>query len=204
MSGTLTPTPYQTVLDATGVAVPNAQIWTWEAGGTVPAATYTDPDLNPVTHANGNPILAGSDGRFIAYLVPGQSYCFEYQTALGVPIETVDNIEAVPSSSANLDVLGIAGTTITAGQGVYLSAGDGGLNAGQWYPWDATTNPYSSTLPEIGMAPEAIVSGATGTIRRGGRVEGLSGLTAGTDYYISTTAGALTATPPTLARLKLA
>lgn len=53
----------------------------------------------------------------------------------------------------------------------------------------------------VGLAPASIASGESGSIRIAGRVTGLSGLTAGVSYYVSTTAGALTSTRPTFARL---
>jgi hypothetical protein len=45
-----------------------------------------------------------------------------------------------------------------------------------------------------------IANGAEGTFRLSGRMEGFSGLTPGADYYLSATAGAITATAPANAR----
>jgi phage terminase large subunit len=57
MAGTLTPTPYQTVLDADGVSVSGALIYTYTGGTTTLASTYTTSAL---TVANANPIVADS------------------------------------------------------------------------------------------------------------------------------------------------
>ena len=58
----------------------------------------------------------------------------------------------------------------------------------------------SNTASQIGIATAAIASAADGTIRLSGRITGLSALTAGEDYYVSATEGALTTTPPTNGR----
>jgi hypothetical protein len=190
-TGTLTPSPYQTVLDANGNPVSGAKITTYVAGTVTPATTYTDVAL---TVANTNPIIADSAGRYVAYLSPGSSYKFVITTSAGVAVATQDNIATVPPTNINLDVTGTAGETISAGQAVYLSDGSGSKTAGSWYKAD-NTNAYSSTVPEVGMAPAAITSGATGTVRLAGQVTGLAALVVGTTYYVSTS-GAITATPP--------
>ena len=48
----------------------------------------------------------------------------------------------------------------------------------------------------VGFAPSAISNGASGTINFEGTISGLSGLTIGATYYLATTAGGITATPP--------
>ena len=187
---TLAPAAYQTVLDSTGNPVSGACIWTYLAGSSTPAATYSDTNGT----ANGNPIQADSAGRFTAYLVTGNSYKFVVEAACTPPahgstIRTQDNISAVPQSANNIDLTGTAGETITAGQAVYLSDGSGGKNAGQWYKAD-TGNAYSSSLPEIGIAVANIASGSTGPIRIHGLMTGLTSLAIGSTYYVGT-AGAL-------------
>jgi hypothetical protein len=196
-SGTLTPTPYQTVFDANGDPVSGALINTYLAGTTTPVATYTDVGL---TVANANPIVADSSGRYVAFLSPGGSYKYVITTALGAAIRTVDNITAVPASSASLDVSGIAGETLAAGKAVYLSDGSGGKTAGKWYLADPANTYSSSAAVAVGMTPAAIATDATGSIRLAGGMTGLSSLTVGSTYYASTS-GALTATQPTNARI---
>ena len=201
-TGTITPSPFQLILDNSGNPVNAGCIWTYTAGTSTPVATYTDVALSV---ANANPIIASTAGRFTAFLTPGLSYKFTYEntpcsaSAHGSTLVTADNIAATPPSAANVDTTGTAGEALTAGQVAYLSDGSGGKTPGQWYKADSA-NPYSSTTNLIAMIPTAISSGATGTIRITGAVTGLSSLTVGATYYVSTT-GALTSTAPTNRRV---
>lgn len=194
-TGTISPSPYLTVLDNNGNPASLACVWTYTAGTSTPVATYTDVALSV---ANANPIIASTAGRFTAFLTPGVSYKFIIELAPcssiahGTTLVTADNIAAMPTTSSGIDVLGTAGETFTAGQAAYLSDGSGGKNAGQWYRAD-TANGYSSTTPMVGLAPSAITSGSSGTIRLSGAVTGLSSLTIGARYYVSTS-GTITTT----------
>lgn len=190
-TGTITPSPFQTVLDNNGAIAVNAKIYTYVAGTSTQAATWSDQAM---TVSNGNPIIADGSGRFVAYLLPGASYKFVYQTSDGGAIKTVDNIAATPTTSAGVDIIGTAGEALSSGQAVYLSDGSGSKSPGQWYRADSA-NTYSSTLPVVGVVPAAISAAQQGTIRIAGSVTGLSSLSVGLDYYVGT-AGALTLTPP--------
>lgn len=192
-TGTLTPTPYQTTFDSNGDPVSGAKIYTYLAGTTTPAPTYTDVGL---TVANANPIIADSSGRWVAFLSPGASYKFIVKDSADVTIRTQDNISTVPPSSSNLDITGIAGEALTAGMPVYLSNGSGSKVAGSWYQTNAI-NAYSSTTSIVGFVPADIANGASGTIRLAGIMTGLSSLTVGSTYYLAATAGAITLTAPT-------
>lgn len=201
VTGTLTPIPYLTIVDGNGASISGACIWTYVAGTSTPVTTWTDKALSV---ANTNPVQADGSGRAVIYLLPGSSYKFVVETACtppahGTTIRTQDNIDAVPASASALDVSGTAGETLTAGQAVYLADGSGGKTAGLWYKAD-TGNPYSSTTPLLGMATSNIATSAIGSIRLGGQITGLSSLTVGALYYIST-GGAITTTPPTTRRL---
>lgn len=198
-TGTLAPAPYQTVLDNDGVSLSGALVYTYIAGTTTPIDTFSASDLT-VPNTNANPIVADAAGRFVAYLTPGLSYKFLYKTATGTTIRTCDNIGSVATSTVDLDVTGTAGVSIAAGEVAYLSDGSGGLTAGRWYLADADLV-YGSLTCEIGVASAAIASSASGAIRVGGRMAGLTGLSAGANYYVSATAGALTTTAPANARL---
>lgn len=200
-SYTIAPSPFQTALNNSGVIINNACIWTYSAGTTTPATTYLD---NAGT-TNTNPIRSDSAGRFTVYLLAGTSYKFVYEGACtppahGTTLRTADNISGVPAASATVDVQGVAGETLSAGQAVYLSDGSGGKVAGQWYKADSTNSYSSVAAVVVGLAPTAIVTGATGTIRLAGSVMGLVALTPGTRYFVGV-AGALTATSPTNARV---
>lgn len=183
--------------DDSGVLCANCTLDTWASGTTTDQATYTDSAL---TTENANPITLSSAGRATIFL-SANNYRFRLQTSAGVTIWDVDNVSYVPSGAGNTDVTAVAGVAITAGQVVYLSDGSGALTAGRWYLADSD-NTYSSTsAPLVGIAVGAIASAGTGTVRLSGRITGLTSLTAGESYFISATAGALTGTPPTNARL---
>lgn len=198
---TIAPPPFQTELDNSGVIVVGGCVWTYAAGTTTPIATYSNNSGTP----NTNPIVADTSGRFTAYLLAGTNYKFVYETACTSPahgsvLRTADNIAGVPASAATVDVSGVAGETISAGQAVYLSDGSGSKVPGSWYKADSTNSYSSVAAVAVGLAPSAIVSGATGTIRLAGSVTGLTALTPGTRYYVGVS-GALTATAPTNARV---
>ena len=199
MAGTLTPTPFQTVLDTDGVAVSGALIYTYVGGTTTNATTYADASL---ATANANPIVADAAGRFVAYLPAGGNFKFLYKTAAGATIEEQDNILSVPGAAVNLDIEGTVGEAVTAGQVCYLSSGAEAvpLTAGLWYLTDADAA-ATSTLPQsVGIAVSAIAINTAGTIRLAGTATTASAVVVGSTYYASATAGAITATAPALPR----
>ena len=79
--------------DNDGVPLAGGLIYTYDAGTTTPAATYTDSSA--VTN-NTNPIVLDSAGRTPAqvWLTAGSSYKFILKTSAGVTIKTDDNIFA--------------------------------------------------------------------------------------------------------------
>lgn len=207
-TGTIIPFITQYFTDANGNPLNGGKLCTYAAGTSTPQATYSDVTLMT---PNANPVILASNGRPTtgAIYLLATSYKFELRTAGSSPLEcttgtvlwTLDNVSSIPTVSGNVDVTGTAGEAITAGDVVYLSDGSGALTAGRWYKADSD-NTYSSSLAGvIGLAPSAISSGASGSIRLVGRVTGLSGLSAGTTYYVSATAGGLTSTAPTNRRL---
>ena len=199
MAGTLTPTPFQTVLDTDGVAVSGALIYTYVGGTTTAAATYTTSALSV---ANANPIVADAAGRFVAYLPAGGNFKFLYKTAAGATIEEQDNILSVPGAAVNLDIEGTVGQAVTAGQVCYLSTGAEAtpLTAGLWYLTDADFAPTSTTCQSVGVAVSAIAINTAGTIRLAGTATMATAVVIGSTYYVSATAGAITATAPALSR----
>lgn len=204
---TLSPVAWQVFLDLSGNPIAGGCLFTFAAGGTTPQLTYTD---SGGSSANTDPIELDSAGRVPSgFFLSPTSYRFDLYNpgtapGCGTPgslIRSQDNIRSI-SPFANLDIAGTAGQAISAGDVVYLSNGSGALTAGRWYKADATNTYSSSTAVSIGMAPSAISSGVSGTIRLAGSVTmPAATLTAGTDYYASSTPGALTATAPTNARL---
>ena len=199
---TLSPSPWFTGLDNNGVIVSGGCLWTYAAGTTTPIATYTSASGGT---PNSNPIILDSAGRSTIYLLGGQSYKFVLEnvpcsvSSHGVVLRTQDAIGSVPTSASNVTFLGTAGVNLTAEEAVYLSDGSGGQTQGLWYAADST-NVYSSTAPVVGISTAAIASASMGAIQIGGQVTGLSVLAVGSDYFLST-AGALTTTPPSNARL---
>jgi hypothetical protein len=205
-----TPVPYviPQYFDANGDPLASGGICTFEAGTTTLATVYTDSALS-VAHPN--PVRLNAAGRptvsnvtLPIFLSPGRAYKFVLKDATvttcspdtGVTLWSVDNIQAVPGSGSSLDTTGTAGEAIAAGDVVYLSTGAGALTAGQWYKADADLVYKSIGAFQIGVAPSAIASGASGTIRLGGAVTVTGPLAAGSAYYASATAGAMTTTPP--------
>lgn len=198
-SYTIAPSPFLTVLDNSGNVVNLGCVWTYSAGTSTAATTYSDTSGTP----NSNPVIADSAGRVTIYLTPGSSYKLVFEnvpcssSSHGTVLRTADNIGAVPVSGLNVDISGTAGASLSAGDVVYVSDGSGSLNAGQWYQADAD-NTYSSTASvTIGIATAAVTATNSGSFRTTGRVTGLTGLSSGEIYYASATAGALTSTPPT-------
>lgn len=203
MSLTLSPVARQQFFDNSGNPVSGGYLYTYEAGTTTAQATYADD--GQVT-ANTNPIELNSAGRPTTngstecgiYLLP-TGYKFVLKDSAGATIWTQDDVLAVPAASVDTDVSAEAGENITVGDVVYWSDGSGGNTAGLVYKADADLS-YASLTPEIGLAVATIASGASGTVRIAGRMTGLSALTPGALYYVSGTAGELTATAPGNAR----
>jgi hypothetical protein len=195
-TGTVMPSPVFTGFDSNGDPVSGGLLYVYDAGTSTPATTYSDVNL---TIANANPVVLNSAGRAVVYLA-GASYKFVLKTAAGATVWSQDNVSSVAPFSVNLDITGTAGEAIAAGDVVYLATGSGGTTAGRWYLADADAADSSST-PQVGMAPAAISSGASGAIRLLGQVSVTGPLTVGATYYVSGTAGALSSTAGTFSRV---
>jgi hypothetical protein len=89
-------------------------------------------------------------------------------------------------------VQGTSGEAITAGDGVYLKASDGKL-------WKTDSDADESTFSFVGIAITTVGAAdlAVEYAPPGHVVSGLAGLTAGSPYYVTGTAGTLTTTPGT-------
>jgi hypothetical protein len=194
----LAPVIKHTFFTNAGAPAIGYRLFSYVAGTTTKLATYSNAAL---TVANTNPIILDSAGRASIFL-SADSYKFVLAPDTPaddpptVPIWTMDNISAVAELTTNQDIVAVAGENIAAGNSVYISDGSGGKTSGRWYKADADDTYSSSAALLVGMAPYAITSGATGVVRISGRITGLSSLTAGATYYISATAGAITATAP--------
>ena len=171
------------------------KLFSYDAGTTTKRTTYSDSALSS---ANDNPIILDAFGRASVYLLP-QRYKFVLAPPndSDPPIAPMWTADQVPSAGeANTyDVPGTAGETLTANDLCYLS--DGGVGtAGRWYKADADEVLTSKQEYALGFVIAGVASGAEGTFRRDGIVTGLSGLTPGAVYYVSTTPGVITTTTP--------
>lgn len=194
----------QQFFDNNGAPLASGTLEFYDSGTTTARAVFSDADLNvsagtTVTlNSAGFPTVAGSE---IAIFLSPVAYRVVVLNSAGTTLRTVDGVYALQTaSSVNLDISdAVAGEALSAGDLCYLSDGAGSRTDGRWYRADADTYAYSLHT-QLGFAPSAITSGATGTIRTGGVITGLSGLTAGDTYYVSGTAGQITATAPANAR----
>ncbi len=196
-TGTIMPSPVFTGFDSNGDPLSGGLLYTYVAGTTTAQTTYSDVGL---TTANANPVALSSAGRATVYLPPGQSFKFVLKTSAGATVWTTDNVSSIPTSTADLEVSGLAGEVITDRDVCYLSDGAGSRTAGRWYKVDADLDYASSLATLIGVATSDMTTGEAGAFRLGGSVDGYSGLTAGAAYYASATAGGITATAPTRKR----
>ena len=197
-TGTVIPAPVFTAIDANGDPVSGGKLYTYVAGTTTPQKTYSNVGL---TSENANPVVMDSSGRATIYVTTGSSFKYLLKTSADVTLWTADNIGAVPKSTATVDITITAGEAITALNAVYISQGDGSKTAGRGYKTDADNDYASTTAVVVGLAPSAIASGETGSLRISGSLGGYTGLTAGSKQYASATAGALTESAPSNAKI---
>ncbi len=192
--GTVMPVPRAAFYDNNGAPCNGCTLDAWAAGTTTPQATYSDAAL---TTANANPVVLDSAGRATIFL-SATSYRFRLSTSAGVVLWTQDNIDSVPSGNGlNADILGTVNAAVSARDCLVLSNGDGSRTAGQWYRCDADDADVSARPEFVGFAVNAISASGSGLIRIKGAMGSFSGLTAGSTYYMSGTAGSITATVPT-------
>jgi hypothetical protein len=98
MSTSLAPNVFAQYLDDNGEVLAGGKIYTYVAGTSTPAATYTDYDgLTP----NTNPIVLDAAGRPSSGIWLGTGlYKFILKDANDVTLDTVDNVAAAGSGSA--------------------------------------------------------------------------------------------------------
>lgn len=195
---TLSPSPWLTFEHADGSPVSGGQLYTFQAGQGPAATTYLSSSGTP----NTNPIILDAAGRASIFLAPGSYFYALYDSVAngGALIKTQDNIAAIGGSTNQQTIPGIAGATLTDGQVCYLSDGSGALTVGRWYPAQAN-NAYSSTTPYVAFVIGATTSGTIGAFLPIGQVISGITVTVGLDYFIdASTPGAITSTPPALAR----
>jgi hypothetical protein len=101
----LTPTPKMQFLAANGEPLVGGKVYTYQAGTTLPQATYTD---NTGNTANSNPVILNSRGEASIWL-GSSNYKFKLTDANNVEIWTVDYISgpisgASPTLSGNVTI----------------------------------------------------------------------------------------------------
>jgi hypothetical protein len=95
--------------DNSGVPLAGGLLYTYEAGTTTPAATYT---TNAGTIANTNPIILDAAGRPPSEIwLANQPYKLVLKTSTGVLIWTMDNITGLPSAGSQNDLVATQGQT---------------------------------------------------------------------------------------------
>jgi len=153
-----------------GVPLAGGKLYTYTAGTTTPAATYT---TSAGTVANTNPIILNSAGRLTneIWLTSTVSYKFILQTSTNVVIGTYDNIPGINdfgSLSAYLATYlaapaAIGGTTPAAGAFTTLSATSTVSGAG-FTAFAASPPSIGNTAPAAGafttLSATSTVSGA--------------------------------------------
>jgi microcystin-dependent protein len=107
----------------TGLPLNGGFIYTYQAGSTTPATTYSD---NAETIANTNPIQLGTDGRpqVEIWLTYGINYKFVLADSANSVIQTYDNLYGI------IGVQGSSGTTIPSGLITMWSGSIGSIPTG--------------------------------------------------------------------------
>jgi hypothetical protein len=110
--------------DANGLPLNGGFIYTYQAGSTTPASTYT---TNSGAVANTNPIVLGSDGRppQEIWLTEGSSYKFVLTDSTNVVIGTYDNLYGIVNAAP-------AANPVPAGAIIMWSGSIGSIPAGYY------------------------------------------------------------------------
>jgi len=170
-------------------------LFAYEAGTSTKLNTYTTSAL---TVANTNPVVLDSAGRAAIFIKP-QAYkiVLAPSTDTDPPtaaVWTVDNVSDTPS--LNIDATVTTSGLAAAGSWYCLLAGYSGI----WYPVDASQSKYSTGASAIGYCVSVV--DATHAVMRLSGISNDTGLSPGSNYYISAVAGELTAACP-LANVRL-
>ena len=115
----LSPTPKQQIFGSDGAPLVGGKIYTYLAGTSTPATTYTDFGAGT---ANTNPIILDSYGQANIWLLSSTSYKFVVKTATDTLLYTVDNISTPLDISALASPPPIGNTTPNTGAFTTLSA----------------------------------------------------------------------------------
>ena len=128
-----------------GAPLAGGLLYTYQAGTTTPAATYTTA---AGTVANSNPIVLDAAGRPPSEIWLDGAYKFVLYTSASVLLWTMDNLSGLPSARSQ------AYATATAGQtaftvGFTYTVGDNSLNVLVNGCKQITTLNYTETSPTV-------------------------------------------------------
>jgi len=133
-----------------GLPLAGGKLYTYVAGGTTPAATYTS---SSGTTPHANPIILDSAGRVPSevWLTTSASYKFILKTAANVEIWTKDNIPGILASN----------TIINSGQVAYTAPGTGGVakTVGNVLDENVRADDYSTVQQAVNYASSLTVTG---------------------------------------------
>lgn len=212
----LSPTPKQQIFGSDGAPLVGGKIYTYAAGTTTPAATYTDYSAGT---ANTNPIILDSYGQANIWLLSATSYKFVVKTATDTLLYTVDNIStpldisalASPPPIGNTTPNTGAFTTLTASGAVTLTGlGAMKLNAGTTADRPTPSNGMiryntstalmegyiNSAWKNLALGDAVVTSVATGTGLTGGPITSTG--TIAIDSTVVTLTGTQTLTNKTI------
>ena len=135
----------------------------------------------------------------------------------GSAVQVLDEGVSLTADVASIDFVGagVVATTVGAAVTVTIAGGGGatldhdvnqtthGFSVNEWVYHNGTIYALADasaagTAESIGIV-SAVADGDNFTVQFGGRITGLSGLTVGEAHFLSTTAGAITATAPSVA-----
>lgn len=123
-TATLSPSPgFLGFVDINGEIVPGGLVYTYLAGTTTPATTYSDATIS-VPNENSNPVVIDADGRCVIYLVPGMSYKYVFRDADGGLIWSRDNIAAVGNAATAANQHGVVQGRMSLTSGLPVTQGD--------------------------------------------------------------------------------
>lgn len=107
----LFPPNYRLLNTAGELITDGGLIYTYAAGGSTPAATYSDAVPSSTL---ANPVVIGSSGLVDIWVTPGTSYRILVKTAAGVTLHDIDNVVGILNQSDITTLGNIATGTITA------------------------------------------------------------------------------------------
>jgi len=148
--------------------------------------------IDALIHSSTNPTITPED--IIDEVKTARGSLSSLNSRLGVSLNADGSLVSLPDIGEGLLFTGTAGQDIVKDELCFLSRGDGGLNAGQWYKCDANVDYKSSTGILFGFANANIATAASGLFTVLGEhtftVSAKTGLLVpGTLYVISTTQG---------------